>query len=281
MATRDAQRKNIQGTLDAMIEGIANAVDEAASSEAMRAYIEVGASFHGYSFHNTMLIAMQCPRASRVAGFRKWLKHGRHVIKGQKGISILVPMRGKKDPDDPDDPGRLYFGPAYVFDISQTEGDPMPPSPALADRLDGEADELLAVAIRAAERNGCTVEINPEMQAEGSIHYESGTLSLKPKKSTARMASTLMHELGHWILRCNREDRPKQLRIREMEADAVAECVCRWAGMEFNSGSYAALYGATADDVRNSLKRIKRATQTIIGFLEDEIPAAVEEGVAV
>ena len=111
---------------------------EAGNSAALTAYLSVTARFHKYSWTNCLLIAMQRPNATRVAGFRAWLGLGRHVRKGEKGIAILAPIitKRKRDTEDQqqDDSsstaeavGHLVgFRSAYVFDIAQTDGQDLP-----------------------------------------------------------------------------------------------------------------------------------------------------------
>ena len=91
-------------------------------------HLEVQSGFHRYSFGNVVLIASQLPGASRVAGFRSWLKLGRNVRRGEKAIWILAPMRFKKTNDEDAGEGRTIAGFKYVavFDVSQTEGAELP-----------------------------------------------------------------------------------------------------------------------------------------------------------
>src|SRR4051812_22974683 len=109
---------------------------EAGDSAALTAYLNVTARFHKYSWTNCLLIAMQCPTATHVAGFRAWLGLGRHVRKGEKGIAILAPIicKRKGEAQEHDDSnstaeaiGKLVgFRSAYVFDIAQTDGQDLP-----------------------------------------------------------------------------------------------------------------------------------------------------------
>src|SRR5216683_3959391 len=103
---------------------------EAGKSEALKNYLAAMGRFHRYSWGNTLLIYSQRPDATHVAGFHTWLKLRRYVRKGEKGIVILAPMVGKKksgDELDEDAHTRLFgFRAAYVFDVSQTDGEPLP-----------------------------------------------------------------------------------------------------------------------------------------------------------
>jgi hypothetical protein len=110
---------------------------EAGNSAALTAYLKVTARFHKSSSTNCLLITMQRPNATRVAGFRAWLAFGRHVRNGEKGIAILAPILGKRKAEaDQSNEDRsstaeptshlVGFRSAYVFDISQTEGQDLP-----------------------------------------------------------------------------------------------------------------------------------------------------------
>ena len=96
-------------------------------SDALKRYLAVMSRFHKYSWGNSLLISFQCPEATHVAGFRAWLKLGRHVRKGEKGIAIIAPMVGRKHADmalTEDEQTRLFgFRIAHVFDIAQTDGE--------------------------------------------------------------------------------------------------------------------------------------------------------------
>jgi antirestriction protein ArdC len=106
---------------------------ERGHSEALKLYLGVMSRFHRYSWGNTLLIYSQRPQATHVAGFHAWLRMRRYVRKGEKGIVILAPMVGRRKSDQPDDElvedeqTRIFgFRTAYVFDVSQTDGELLP-----------------------------------------------------------------------------------------------------------------------------------------------------------
>jgi hypothetical protein len=114
------------------IEQLAQETDAARQSQLFRDYLRTSAAFWDYSWHNQMLIWRQKPDASFVGGFHTWLKCGRFVRKGEKGIAILAPMffKDKKQTADGEETTRLWFKIVYVFDISQTDGTPLPELPS-------------------------------------------------------------------------------------------------------------------------------------------------------
>src|SRR5215469_7861122 len=141
------------------IEQLANETDAATKSELFRNYLKTSAAFWDYSWHNQMLIWRQRPDASYVGGFHTWLKCNRYVRKGEKGIAILAPMflRDKRQAADGGDEEtqRIWFKVVYVFDISQTDGAPLPelPTRSVGERGEDMLNRLLAFA----EPRGITV----------------------------------------------------------------------------------------------------------------------------
>src|SRR6202040_3325685 len=121
--TADALKKITTDALDAL----AALLDEGRSDQ-LTALLKTMARFHKYSWHNVCLIASQCPKATRVAGFQTWRTMGRFVRKGEKGIGIMAPIVGRREPEPDGENARTVVGfrAAYVFDVEQTDGEPLP-----------------------------------------------------------------------------------------------------------------------------------------------------------
>src|SRR5437762_2382129 len=119
----DALKKNTTAALDALAALLAEG-----HSERLTALLRTMARFHKYSWHNVCLIASQCPTATRVAGFQAWRTMGRFVRKGEKGIAIMAPIIGRREaePDGENARSVVVFRAAYVFDVQQTDGEPLP-----------------------------------------------------------------------------------------------------------------------------------------------------------
>jgi hypothetical protein len=119
-----------------LLKELDSKIGKVQSSKEFKEVLEFFSKFHNYSYHNSILIMMQKPEATLVAGFRHWQKKfNRHVKKGEKGIAILAPFTYKKkksdvdsnlNSDDEKEVTKTYFRPVYVFDVSQTEGEPLP-----------------------------------------------------------------------------------------------------------------------------------------------------------
>jgi len=244
-------------------------------SEALTEYLKTVALFHDYSFGNIMLIAAQRPDATHVAGFRTWKKLGRYVKKGEKGIVIIAPMmiRPKDGEGDSgsDDAPQLRFRAVHVFDVSQTDGEPLP-EPASVDGEPGEyADRLRSfVASRGIE-----LQEDELMGADGVS--KGGTIVLQTGLAPAEAFSVLVHETAHEMLHHGGEDRPAKV-VRETEAEAVAFVVSEAVGLHNGTAAadYIQLYRGDAATLAASLDRIQKVATEIIAAISTDIEA--EEG---
>ncbi len=154
-ATGQDKAKALRKRIDDSLNTLAKAVDDVRASEAFREYLAVQARFHRYSWHNSMLIAMQRPEASHVAGYRAWQKLGRQVCKGERGITIFAPCPWKRETDDGETEQGIYFKAVHVFDIGQTDG-PDLPTVDVPD-VESAADALLVDLVRVADKRGIAV----------------------------------------------------------------------------------------------------------------------------
>ena len=154
------------------LDRLADGIGQLVSSEAWRAWLRVQARFHRYSFNNALLIQLQCPTATRIAGFGAWLKLGRHVRRGEQAIWILSPVTRRADTKDGQEAARVVtaFRPVAVFDVAQTDGEPLPDPCA---RLAGDDPRgAFAELVRVAATLGFNVEdhlvVGPKRRGKGS-----------------------------------------------------------------------------------------------------------------
>src|SRR5215470_14637710 len=132
MENKQNKAAELNAGIRSTIEQLANETDAVRQSELFRNYLKTSAAFWDYSWHNQMLIWRQRPDASFVGGFNTWLKCGRYVRKGERGIAILAPMffkEKRQTGESEDEVTRLWFKVVYVFDIAQTDGTPLPELP--------------------------------------------------------------------------------------------------------------------------------------------------------
>lgn len=183
------------------------AVREMATSEGFKRWLDTQSKFHRYSFNNTMLIAFQCPHATQVAGYRKWQEMNRHVMRGEHGIRILAPVTITVDADGnrvkPRTPGSkqivVGFKVVSVFDVSQTDGEPLGTPPPMQP-LDGDApDGMLDMLGAVADAEGLTVEYLPIPipGLSGFLDESKKRVVLKKGEHGAESAAALAHELAH------------------------------------------------------------------------------------
>lgn len=207
--------------------GIANlaAALKQGKSESLTAYLTAMARFHRYSCGNVMLIISQRPSASRVAGFRTWRKLGRHVRQGEKGIAIIAPMDIRdSDRDSGDEDGRIVrFKSAYVFDISQTDGEPLPEIPDAGGNPGGYTERLKqAIAGRGIDLTyaGQFEAIKELGNADGASL--GGKIIIRDDLTPANEFTVLVHELAHEMMHRDNEHKVLLMTVRETEAEAVA-----------------------------------------------------------
>jgi hypothetical protein len=244
------------------IQDLAQATDQARMSEEMLKYLDVVSRFHSYSPTNIWLILMANPNATHVAGYNKWKELKRQVRRGEKGIPILAPMIFREDPDDPDSKKVLRgFRVVYVFDISQTDGEPLPEPP---NWKSPEKNDLLASKlIQFANGQGISVYIK-NLEGETQGVSKGGKVEIDPLAGT----KTLIHEIAHELMHKN-SDRPTSSMIRELEAESVAYIVGKHFGLDnLSSPNYIALHGANSEMLLNHIDRIKRIACSIILALE-------------
>jgi len=249
---------------------------EAGHSERLKQYLAAMARFRRYSWGNVILIASQKPNATHVAGFQAWHKLGRFVKKGEKGILILAPIIRKKGENDgetePDESSvAVGFRAVYVFDISQTDGQPLPEIGS----VNGDPREYRERLAKFVAGQGITLEYSGEIAPARGMS-EGGKITLLPGQSPAEEFATLAHETAHELMHRDERRSSTSKRIRETEAEAVAFVVCSAIGLETGTAAqdYIGLYGGDAKLLSESLEYVKRtATQILNGIGADDSSA--------
>ena len=174
--------------------------------------------------HNVLLIALQKPNASYVAGFRTWNQLGRFVKKGEKGILILAPIvRRKTDDSDDDekDSSRIAgFRAAYVFDVSQTDGQDLPHIGIVQGDPHAHTEGLR----KFAAAQNIAIEYSEDIAPARGTSY-GGRIALLPGQSPAEEFSTLVHELAHELL--HRGDRREANFAQSPRDGSGSDCLCR------------------------------------------------------
>lgn len=289
------QQQEIKEITDKLEQG----VKELFESEKYKVFLHTMSKFHNYSLNNTMLIAMQMPEATLVAGYEAWKKnHERHVVKGEKGIRIFAPApykvkveRDKIDPvtnkpvlDENNNPVKEVVEvkkPAFklvsVFDVSQTEGKEIPSLGV--DELLGDVEDYVYF-FDALERS-CPVPIGFEEiegGAKGYYHQTECRIALNEGMSEVQNVKTLIHEMAHQKLHAV-ENIDKDLKLsrsaKEVEAESIAYVICQHYGIDTSEYSFAYLAGWSdgkdTPELKASLDRIRKASNEMINEIDSHI----------
>jgi antirestriction protein ArdC len=244
-------------------------------SQALKLYLAVMSRFHRYSWGNVLLIYSQRPDATRVAGFQAWLRMRRYVRKGEKGIVILAPMVGRKKSDDElaeDEQTRLYgFRSAHVFDVSQTEGDPLPEFA----KISGDPQDATVRLKQFILTRSITLEYDERIRPAHGLS-SGGKITILPGLRTPEEFSVLVHETAHELL--HRGERRAQTNhvVRETEAEAVAFVVATAIGLDpgTSSSDYIQLHSGDKATLAESLGYVQRTAAEILKAILPEDSAA-------
>ena len=275
--SNDTNKSKIAEAVAAASEQLVAAL-KAGQTEVLKRYLEAMGRFRKYSFTNCMLIFCQKPDATRVAGFHTWKSLGRYVKKGEHGLVITAPMihkkraksEGKVVSIDAESETYVTFRPVYVFDQSQTEGDPLPDLHTT--RVEGDATIYLERLTKHVTDSGIALEFgDPTMGADGRSY--GGKIVIKAGMTEAETLSVLVHEVAHE--RLHRGDRRKNTTktVRETEAEAVAHVVCSSLGFATNGASeiYIGLYEGDADLLMASLNLVQKTATDILVAIADPV----------
>lgn len=259
------------------IDKLRTALD-AGHSDTLAAHLQAMARFHNYSFGNIMLIASQRPDATRVAGYRTWQKLGRQVRKGEKGILIIAPMVLRKDnaEDAREEEAMLRFRAAYVFDVAQTEGEPLPE----LDDVQGNPSEYTPRLKALIAEQGITLSYADADELDGAHGVSrKGAIVIRYGLPPADEFSTLAHELAHEMLHTDRGPNRPPRALRETEAEATAFVVCEAIGLQNGNASrdYIHLYNGDANMLTASLDRIQKTAAGIIRGISEQDTLPVEQ----
>lgn len=271
-------KPTMQQHIDRSIDQLIAAIEDGHSGQ-LRQYLAVMGRFHRYSWANQLLIAAQRPGATRVAGYRTWQKLNRQVRKGERGLRILAPIIRRAsesdakatDPIAGTDEDRVCgFRSVAVFDVSQTDGEPLPEF-AVAQGDTGDATKRLSTWLN---RVGVSIEDRPMMAGvKGSS--AGGRIVLASDLRGAERFAVLVHEAAHERLHHGPDADRSDLTTRELEAEAVAFVVGQGMGLDMNTASsdYIQLYGGNRDRLIKRLHRIRH----VAGELLDAIRASNED----
>ena len=293
---RDAAEAARKATLESMHSQLAERVGSMDSLQAWSAWLRFANSFHAYSFRNTVLIWAQNPEATMVAGYRAWQAKGRQVRRGETAIKVFGPVTTREPKLDAhgrpvrDANGKpvhevriVGVKPVSVFDVSQTDGDPLP-EPPQATLLTGQAPPGLWNALQTfVEAQGYTVARGDCGGANGITMFDSRQVRVRADIDDAAAVKTLAHEAGHVLLHAPDQRQPFACRgVIEVEAESVAFMVTAAHGLDASQYTFNYVAGwahQAATPYGPSVEEIVKATgQRVIGatdrILQATQPAA-------
>ena len=310
MADKPTNRERLQQ----ITAGIEQGIKELFESEKYMRYLSVMSRFHRYSVNNTMLIYMQKPDATLVAGYNKWKNQfERHVKRGEHGITIIAPTPFKKkieeqklDPDTKapmlDAEGKVImeereveipmFRPVKVFDVSQTDGKPLP---ELASSLSGSVQnyEIFMEALRRSAPVPLSVE-PMAANMDGYFSPDRQRIAIREGMSEVQTVSAAVHEIAHSKLhnyakaqeeaaRAGDKEPPKKKdrNTEEVEAESISYAVCQYYGIQTGENSFGYIanwsQGKELPELRASLETINKAAGELISDIDRHYKAICKE----
>ena len=253
---------DLSAQIDTHLDELIESTDQARTSAEMTKYLDFCAKFHHYSPSNIWLILLQYPTATFIAGFAAWKKMGRFVRKGEKAIKIIAPILYRENLDEKE-PNQILrgFRIANVFDVSQTDGNPLPQTPNW--KSPQKNAELHKRLLGFAKGKGIQIHIK-DLEGEAQGLSKGGCIVLSPKAGI----KTFFHEIAHELLHQQRECHITKNQM-ELEAEAIAFVVSRHFGIEdLNSSNYLILNGTSKEMFIDHMTRIKTTSAEIINALE-------------
>ena len=302
-------REQLKEITDRIEAGIRD-IFESGDMEKYRNYLRTMSRFHNYSLNNQALIHLQRPDATFVAGYNRWRdKFSRHVLRGEKGITIIAPTPYKKkieqeklDPDTKlpilDADGKVMteekeieipmFRPVKVFDYAQTDGKPLPERVASpVANLTGSVENYEAFMEALRRSSPVPVEFKPlSADMDGYFSPKSQSITLREGMSEVQTVSAAVHEIAHaklhnYALQQPEERRHKSRNTEEVEAESISFMVCAYFGIETgaNSFGYVATWSKNAElpEFRASLDTIGKTANGIITDVEKHFAEVCKE----
>ena len=296
MAENNTEKQRVQELTDKLEQGL----QDLFNSDSYCNYLRTMSKFHNYSFNNTLLIAMQKPDATLVAGYKAWQKNfERHVNKGEKAIRILAPapykIKEERDKIDPvtqelllDKDGNPQkeeveitipaFRAVSVFDLSQTDGKPIPELTAKELLSDVEGYQDMIRAVEAISPVPIELE---EIAGDSKGYYdrEAKRIAVQENMSESQTLKTMIHEVVHSKLHSKEVEQDEQMKkdrnTKEVEAESIAYTVCQHFGIDTSDYSFGYIAGWSSGrdtkELRSSMDTIRRTVSELITGIEEQL----------
>ena len=296
MAENNTEKQRVQELTDKLKQGL----QDLFNSDSYRNYLSTMSKFHNYSFNNTLLIAMQKPDATLVAGYKALQKNfERHVNKGEKAIRILAPapykIKEERDKIDPvtqelllDKDGNPQkeeveitipaFRAVSVFDVAQTDGKPIPELAAKELLSDVEGYQDMIRAVEAISPVPIELE---EIAGDSKGYYdrEAKRIAVQENMSESQTLKTMIHEVVHSKLHSKEVEQDEQMKkdrnTKEVEAESIAYTVCQHFGIDTSDYSFGYIAGWSSGrdtkELRASMDTIRKTASELITGIEGQL----------
>lgn len=301
-----AEKQSSRDRLKEITASIEDGIKELFQSESYAQYLQTMSRFHHYSVNNQVLIHMQKPDATLVAGFNKWKNQfGRNVIKGEHGIKIIAPTPFKKkieqeklDPDTQlpmlDADGKIIteektiqipmYKPVTVFDVSQTEGKPLP---QLAHDLSGNVAnyDVFMEALRRSSPVPISIEVMG-VGMDGYFDLEHQDIAIRKGMSEVQTVSAVIHEMAHALLHNRTKDTEEKTpelsrSTEEVQAESISYAVCAYYGIATGDNSFGYIASWSKDktlpELRESLEVISKTADGLINDIDRHYAEILKE----
>jgi len=302
-----AENNNAQQVRE-ITDKLEQGIKELFESEKYKEYLRTMSKFYNYSFNNTLLIAMQKPDATLIAGYTSWQRNfDRHVLKGEKGIKILAPApykvmeeRDRLDPSTQkpisDQDGnalketvevtRPAFKVVSVFDVSQTDGKEIPD--ISVDELTGSVENYTAFFDALKQESPVPIAFEDILGgAKGYYHLEDRRIAIQENMSEIQTIKTAIHEVAHAKLHAldpdgkRNPEKMKDSRTREVETESVAYTVCQHYGVETSDYSFGYVAGWSSGketkELKGSLETIRSTAAEMIESLDEKLKVLLKD----
>lgn len=286
-------QKGQEDKLKQLTDKLESGIKELFTSGKYQEYLSTMNKFHSYSVNNTILIYSQMPYATHVAGFKKWETMGRRVKKGEHGIMILAPCPYKSvkyvdainpDTNEPlrDTQGQplkerqeityASFRAISIFDISQTEGQPLP---QLTEELQGAVKDYPTILEAIKEIAPAPIRFEEwDRSRKGYYNYIDKEIVIKSGMSELQTVKTAIHETAHSILHKDKEHL-KDSATMEVQAESIAFVVCQHLGLDTSDYSFGYLAGWSSNkelpELKSSLEIIQQTAHEVIQQIDNRI----------
>lgn len=289
MSKQEEVKERVKALLNQLEDGIKNLFE----SEKYKEYLNVMSRFHNYSCNNLMLIYMQYPQATNIAGYESWKRSfNRHVKKGEKAIKIIAPEFVKREVevtkkdsqgnviyDDNGEPVKdkkmqeyISYRITNVFDVSQTEGEDLP---TLTHRLNSDIKDFDTLVKAIENVSPVPVHLKRyEGKSNGYYDLKKREIYIQQDMSETQIIKTMLHEVAHSILHDKETGKYSMAdaQTKEVQAESVAYCVSNYLGIDSSSYSFGYIAGWSRNkelaELKNSLNIINKTASKLINELD-------------